>query len=362
MDDPARAPATSSDPIDRAELAALAVITALGVLCRLAALRQPMRYDEASAWADFIGRDWWTILSRYPTPNNHVFFSLIAKLTSALAPYRPWAIRLPALLPGIAIVPATWAVGRRLADRATALLGAALAAGSMPLVLYSANARGHSLELDVLSETGVVGLALLLAAIGVPLVLAFLRAPSSPLGAGLAAAAVFGFAHASVDWVWTFPAFGVLLWALVGIALAGNGEQRGVIRGWPALACGIASLALAVGAFALPWISSRLTSHALSHPAGAADDLRWAKRLDPLAVEPWLAQSSLSLSAAGSIQALEHAVDMQPRASGLRYLLGQAYLRAGAFANAERTLARAHQLDPHDSDIVRALRRARAGP
>ena len=222
-------------------------------------------------------------------------------------------------------------------------------------------ARGHSLELDVLSETGVVGLALLLAAIGVPLVLAFLRAPSSPLGAGLAAAAVFGFAHASVDWVWTFPAFGVLLWALVGIALAGNGEQRGVIRGWPALACGIASLALAVGAFALPWISSRLTSHALSHPAGAADDLRWAKRLDPLAVEPWLAQSSLSLSAAGSIQALEHAVDMQPRASGLRYLLGQAYLRAGAFANAERTLARAHQLDPHDSDIVRALRRARAG-
>ena len=145
MDDPARAPATSSDPIDRAELAALAVITALGVLCRLAALRQPMRYDEASAWADFIGRDWWTILSRYPTPNNHVFFSLIAKLTSALAPYGPWAIRLPALLPGIAIVPATWAVGRRLADRATALLGAALAAGSMPLVLYSANARGHSL-------------------------------------------------------------------------------------------------------------------------------------------------------------------------------------------------------------------------
>jgi hypothetical protein len=145
MDDPARAPGTSTDPIDRTELVALAVITALGALCRLVALRQPMRYDEASAWADFIGRDWWTILSRYPTPNNHVFFSLIAKVTSSLAPHKPWAIRLPALIPGIAIVPATWAVGRRLADRATALLGAALAAGSMPLVLYSTNARGHSL-------------------------------------------------------------------------------------------------------------------------------------------------------------------------------------------------------------------------
>jgi 4-amino-4-deoxy-L-arabinose transferase-like glycosyltransferase len=145
MQDLSRAPATPSNPIDRPELAAVAVITALGALCRLTALRQPMRYDEAVAWVGFIGRSWWTILSQYPTPNNHVFFSLLAKATSSLAPYEPWAIRLPALLPGIAIVPATWAVGRRLADRSTALLGAALAAGSMPLVLYSTNARGHSL-------------------------------------------------------------------------------------------------------------------------------------------------------------------------------------------------------------------------
>jgi hypothetical protein len=154
MDDRAPATATSPDPIDRAEVVALVVVTALGALCRFAALRQPMRYDEASAWADFIGRDWWTILSQYPTPNNHVFFSLVAKLTSSLAPHQSWAIRLPALLPGIAIVPATWAVGRRLADRTTALLGAALAAGSMPLVLYSANARGHSLI--VLGGLGLV--------------------------------------------------------------------------------------------------------------------------------------------------------------------------------------------------------------
>jgi O-Antigen ligase len=222
-------------------------------------------------------------------------------------------------------------------------------------------ARGHSLELDVLSETGVVGLALLLAAIAVPLVLALLRAPSSPVAAGLAAAGVYGFAHASVDWVWTFPAFGVLVWAFLGIAVAGNGEERSLIRGWPSVACGVATVALAVGAFALPWVSSRLTSHALSHPASATDDLNWARRLDPLAVEPWLAQSSLSPSRAGSARALERAVEMQPRASGLRYLLGQAYLRAGQLGKAEAALARAHQLDPYDSDIVKALRRARAG-
>ncbi|HEX7980948.1 MAG TPA: glycosyltransferase family 39 protein, partial [Gemmatimonadaceae bacterium] len=157
MDDPARAAATSPEPVERAEFLAVVAVTLLGALCRLAAMRQPMRYDEASAWVSFIGQSWWTILSRYPTPNNHVFFSLVAKVTASLAPYQPWAIRLPALIPGIAIVPATWAVGRRLADRATALLGAALAAGSMPLVLYSANARGHSLV--VLGGLGLVLLA-----------------------------------------------------------------------------------------------------------------------------------------------------------------------------------------------------------
>src|SRR5204863_5259896 len=78
-------------------------------------------------------------------PNNHVFYSLLAKTTSSLAAWQPWALRLPAAVAGIAIIPLTWAVGRRYADRETALLGAALAGASTPLILYSTNARGYSL-------------------------------------------------------------------------------------------------------------------------------------------------------------------------------------------------------------------------
>ena len=89
--------------------------------------------------------------------------------------------------------------------------------------------------------------------------------------------------------------------------------------------------------------------------------MRWARRLDPLAVEPWLAQATLSRSAIAGAQALERAVAMQPRASGLRYLLGQAYLRANEPKKAEAALARAHELDPRDADIITALSRARAG-
>lgn len=126
-------------------IVAIVWVTLLSAVCRIAALQQPMRYDESVTWAFFVGRPWATIVSQYQFPNNHVFYSLLAKATPSLAAWQPWALRLPAAVAGIAIVPLTWAVGRRFADRHTALLGAALAGASTPLILYSTNARGYSL-------------------------------------------------------------------------------------------------------------------------------------------------------------------------------------------------------------------------
>jgi len=103
------------------EREAIWLITAVAVVCRLAALTQPMRYDEAITWAYFVGRPWATIVSSYPFPNNHVLFSLLAKVTSSLSPFQPWALRLPAFVAGVAIVPLTWAVGRRFATPAACL-------------------------------------------------------------------------------------------------------------------------------------------------------------------------------------------------------------------------------------------------
>lgn len=139
------APHGETTSVGRDEIVAVALITAVALVVRLAALRQPIRYDEAITWTFFSARSWSTIVSWYPFPNNHVLFSLLAKATGSLAPYQPWAFRLPALVFGVAIVPLTWAVGRRLFDRRTALVGAGLTSGSMPLVLYSVNARGHTI-------------------------------------------------------------------------------------------------------------------------------------------------------------------------------------------------------------------------
>lgn len=55
------------------------------------------------------------------------------------------ALRAPALVAGVALIPATYAAGSALYDREAGLLAAALVAGSAPMVEYSVNARGYTL-------------------------------------------------------------------------------------------------------------------------------------------------------------------------------------------------------------------------
>ena len=120
-------------------------ILLVAAIVRLAALSLPMRFDEAVTYVEFVRKPWSTVVSSYPYPNNHVFFSLLAKATSALAPNEPWAIRLPAFAFGLSIVPLTYGVGRAYFGRREGLLGAAFAASATPLVLYSVNARGYAI-------------------------------------------------------------------------------------------------------------------------------------------------------------------------------------------------------------------------
>jgi O-antigen ligase/polysaccharide polymerase Wzy-like membrane protein len=221
-------------------------------------------------------------------------------------------------------------------------------------------ARGHSLLLDQLGETGLIGLGLLAAAIGFPVAGALARARSNILAAGVAAAVVYGFVHTAGDWVWTFPAVGLPLFLFLGIANAGTADDRPppLVRGWVAGVSAAAALALAVGAFCLPWLSARLTQAALRHPASPAGDLRWARRLDPLAVEPLLAEATLARQPEDAVAALRRALAKQPDVSSLHYRLGLAELAAGNRRAARIELAEAHRLDPRSDIVASALERA----
>src|SRR5688500_2353889 len=112
---------------------------------RLLYLAQPMRYDEAVTYMYFVRLPWSEAVSTYTYPNNHVFHTLLAKASVSVFGNSPWALRLPALLAGLLLVPATYAVARAIYGSRAALVAAALVATSGMLVLYSTNARGYSL-------------------------------------------------------------------------------------------------------------------------------------------------------------------------------------------------------------------------
>lgn len=126
-------------------LLGLLAITALGATSRILFLSLPIRYDEAYTFIAFAMRPLNFIVSNYHLPNNHVFHTILVYLTYHLFGDQLWSIRLPALLAGILIIPATYLVARLFYSRSIALFSAGLVAASSELIDYSTNARGYTL-------------------------------------------------------------------------------------------------------------------------------------------------------------------------------------------------------------------------
>jgi tetratricopeptide (TPR) repeat protein len=218
--------------------------------------------------------------------------------------------------------------------------------------------RAHSLELDLLGETGVVGFFLLAAALLPFIWIAFRRARISLIATGVLGALAYWLVHASGDWTWTFPAVGLPFFLLLGVGAAGV-ERAERLAGRAALPAGIAIGIAAVLAFAPPWLSSRYTASALEQThVDAADELRWARRLDPLSVDPLIAEAELAPTPAKAIPPLERALDREPDSVATRYLLGLAYMEAGRRPEARRHLREALTLAPRSGPLRRALARA----
>jgi Dolichyl-phosphate-mannose-protein mannosyltransferase len=126
-------------------LAALILVFVVALAVRLRFLFEPIRYDEALTFNEFASRPLYIGLSFYPDPNNHLFHTLLVRFAYVLFGNHLWAIRLPAFLAGVLVVPATYYLGRLLNNRHAALLSAACVATSLPLIDYSTNARGYTL-------------------------------------------------------------------------------------------------------------------------------------------------------------------------------------------------------------------------
>lgn len=126
-------------------LAFLLGVMAAGAYARLLHLFWPMQYDEAYTYLAFARRSFFSALTDYHLPNNHIFHTLLVYASTQEFGSAPWAIRLPAFLAGWLTIPAAFLLARRHANLTAAFLASGLAAIWPFLVYYSANARGYSL-------------------------------------------------------------------------------------------------------------------------------------------------------------------------------------------------------------------------
>jgi len=205
----------------------------------------------------------------------------------------------------------------------------------------------HSLYVEVLGELGVIGLALLVLALVMPLVAA-VRARREPLATAAFATYAALLAHAAVDWDWELA--GVTLVGLVAavalVALARGDDAdvapRAAIRiGLPALTAGLSLLALAAVLATVPLARARDAYNRFDFEEAATQ--------------------------------AQKASDWAPWSSEALNMLGRAQLAQGKVAKARLSLRRAVEKSPNDWVLWRdvaaasppakarvALRRARA--
>jgi O-Antigen ligase len=180
--------------------------------------------------------------------------------------------------------------------------------------------NAHSLYLETLAEVGPVGIAFLIAALGVPLVVA-VRSVRSRLTATACSAYVAFLVHAALDWDWQLPAVTVAALLCAAIVLAASRQSatrdRPRVRRLLLLASGVAAVGVA---------AAGIGNLALAAATRSAQHGDWAA-------------AGRSARSAGS---------WQPWSGEPRRLLAESYLVVGEDAQARAALEQALRRDPRD--------------
>jgi hypothetical protein len=132
-------------PPDRSGMLMVGLITLAAAATTLPILWRPMLHDEAYTFMAFARQPFRYALADYHVPNNHLFHTFWLYLSYHTFGIEPWAVRLPAFLAGMGLIPAIYSLGKRLFSKPTGLVAAALVAASPEVLQYSVTARGYTL-------------------------------------------------------------------------------------------------------------------------------------------------------------------------------------------------------------------------
>jgi len=129
---------------ERWEAGAVAALLVLALVMRLVGLNASLWYDEVATLTNFVRLPWSELVSDFSSLNNHMFYSLQAKAAVELFGESAWALRLPALLMGMASLVLIWWLARKEIGRGAALVTLLLLALSYHHVWFTQNARGYT--------------------------------------------------------------------------------------------------------------------------------------------------------------------------------------------------------------------------
>lgn len=127
-----------------AERAALWMLLGGALALRLHKLDAPLWFDEVMTLVHYVRLPWSVLVADYSSFNNHLFYSLQAKLAASILGDAPWVLRLPAVIFGVASIWALWRLARTRLGAGQSFAAAALLAISYHHIWFSQNARGYT--------------------------------------------------------------------------------------------------------------------------------------------------------------------------------------------------------------------------
>jgi O-antigen ligase len=227
----------------------------------------------------------------------------------------------------------------------------------------------HSLPLQFASEMGLVGLLLAAGAAGAALLgarraLERLDGDERAAAAALAVALPTFLVHGAFDYDWEFVALCGPLFCLTGFLLATGRAPIRVRREYAWVAVVVLVAWAGLYSIAAPRVAAARVDDAYAQiergdVEQAADTAESAHSLDPLSVEPlqaWAAAEEAAGRIAKARKLYVRAVDLQPLNWATWYELGRFDSEVlGDEAASRRELGRAHELDPHNPSVQRAV-------
>lgn len=249
----------------RGALLGLAALLVLAAGLRWLGIGRDLWLDEIFTLTESVRLPLGRLFTEYGSDNQHLLYSLFAHWSVALGGESATALRLPAVVFGVASLWATWRLGRRLAGWREALLAVALLTVSYHHVWFSQNARGY---------TGL----LLATVLATDLLLGAMESGSRRLWAAYALTLAFGM---GVHLTMVFVAASHAL-VVAGRVVGGDGP-------WAAARRPLAAFVLAAGATLVLYAGMlpQLLAH-FSRPAGGTTPvaMEWKSPL-------WLAAEAI---------------------------------------------------------------------